>query len=561
MRTFTDAAACAIGPQAAQEVHAALAAVCSLPQQVLADSNSSKGRPRRILARLSRLADGLPLDNEDEDEGDGDGAPRTRTARGHRRPVSEDQRTATRIQRFLELSSVTRAARALDARDPQVVAALRAKHPTAEPATLLHTDVPAIQLDEETWRTTLDRMRSKMGAAGGPSGWTFEHVMAAVDSSSAAFSASLTFVNLMLGGELPRHSGLLDSTLIGLTKPDGSVRPIAIGEVWYRMATQCILTVVAGEGRALAPLQLGVGVPGGAEAFAHGANAARQADQESYVLAADIDNAFNSVSRSAIFAAVRDKVPQILKFVQWAYGGPTNLHIMGAAPGTPPVQSQTGVRQGDPLGPLLFALALQGPLERTCEVAPTASLGGYLDDIRFVGRAPQLRAAFPVLRAEALEIGLRMRPSKMALTGGPDPESGALLAAELGVRHCPDGVVLCGTPVGTDAFVEATVGDRADAVIEQVNKLMRLPLRAQSRCTLLRASLALRLAHYLRTLPWERVSAATRRVEAAIVTALAIIFRVSRTRGDTGGAARLSADGSASAARRSRPPPRHSPSS
>ena len=534
MRKIMDAAASAIGPDAAQEVHAALAGVCSLPQQVLADNNSSKGRPRRILARLSRLAEGLPLNDENDDEDDIGGAPRAHTTRGQRRPVSEDQRTATRIQRFLELSSVTRAARALasqpmaDARDPRVVAALRAKHPAAEPAPLLGTDTPALQIDDEIWRKTLERVRSKLGAAGGPSGWTFEHVIAAVDSSTAAFSAALAFINLMLSGELPRHSGLLDSTLIGLTKPDGSVRPIAIGEVWYRLATQCIITVVADEGRALAPLQLGVGVPGGAEAFAHGARAALLADPEAYLLTLDVENAFNSVSRSAIFEAVQDRVPQLLKFVQWAYGGHTDLHIMGAAPGTPPVQSQTGVRQGDPLGPLLFALALQGPLERTCEVAPAASLGGYLDDLRIVGRAPQLRAAFPVLRTGALGIGLRMRPSKMALTGGPGPGAAALLATELGVQHSPDGVLLCGTPTGTDAFVEAAVSERADAVIEQVNKLMRLPLRAQSRCTLLRASLALRLAHYLRTLPWERVSAATRRVEAAIVTALATIFRVSQ---------------------------------
>ena len=135
---------------------------------------------------------------------------------------------------------------------------------------------------------------------------------------------------------------------------------------------------------------------------------------------------------------------------------------------------------------------------------------------------------FPVLQTGAFGIGLRMRPSKMALTGGPDADSAAELAMELGVQHRPDGVLLCGTPVGTDAFVEATVSERADAVIEQINKLMRLPLRAQTRCTLLRASLALRLAHYMRTLPWDRVSAATSRVEAAIITALATIFRMSR---------------------------------
>ena len=43
--------------------------------------------------------------------------------------------------------------------------------------------------------------------------------------------ATLAFVNLILSGELPRHDSLLESSLIGLRKPDGGVRPIAIGEV------------------------------------------------------------------------------------------------------------------------------------------------------------------------------------------------------------------------------------------------------------------------------------------------------------------------------------------
>ena len=72
--------------------------------------------------------------------------------------------------------------------------------------------------------------------------------------------------------------------------------------------------------------------------------------------------------------------------VQWAYGAPTNLHVVGAPSGTPPIKSQCDVRQGDPLGPLLFAPAMQG-LEQAGDAAPDTVLLAYLDDVHLVSKA------------------------------------------------------------------------------------------------------------------------------------------------------------------------------
>ena len=109
-------------------------------------------------------------------------------------------------------------------------------------------------------------------------------------------------------------------------------------------------------------------------------------DPGTLIISVDTANAFNSVHRDSIFAAVQQSGPALLPMMQWVYGEETPLHIVGAPEGTPPVMSQRGVQQGNPLGPLLLALTLQHVLElvdAACEEAPLVS---YLDDMNIVGK-------------------------------------------------------------------------------------------------------------------------------------------------------------------------------
>eukprot|EP00731_Ephydatia_muelleri_P013255 Em0007g565a len=77
-------------------------------------------------------------------------------------------------------------------------------------------------------------------------------------------------------------------------------------------------------------------------------------DGDFVVLKADMRNAFNLVSRQAILDECASLFPELLPWVLWCYGTHSALwHPMGR------VSSESGVQQGDPLGPLLFALVLQ----------------------------------------------------------------------------------------------------------------------------------------------------------------------------------------------------------
>ena len=81
-------------------------------------------------------------------------------------------------------------------------------------------------------------------------------IRAACQASDGALDDTLEVVNLILSGELAWEPFLLDRLLIGLEKPGGGVRPIAISKTWCRFVGVCALrTHGRGIGAGLAPLR------------------------------------------------------------------------------------------------------------------------------------------------------------------------------------------------------------------------------------------------------------------------------------------------------------------
>ena len=147
---------------------------------------------------------------------------------------------------------------------------------------------------------------------------------------------------------------LAGGNLTALNKPTpGDIRPIAVGEVLCRLTGKCLCAVLRSKMTSFfEPYQFGVAVPCGAERIAHGLRTCidqHWMEHDFGVLKVDMTNAFNLVSRQAILSECAKHFPELLPWVSWCYGQhPLLWHSLGC------LLSESGVQQGDPLGPMLL---------------------------------------------------------------------------------------------------------------------------------------------------------------------------------------------------------------
>ena len=272
---------------------------------------------------------------------------------------------------------------------------------------------------------------------------------------------------------------LCGASLVAPPKTDGGLRKIAVGEVLRRLVGKCLLGSMGSDVTdRLEPLQVGVGARGGCEAIGHCARqwmCRHRGDRERLLVKIDMENAFNCVDREAMLDAVRATFPYLAPWVDSMYGEQSGLWMDGHR-----IDSQRGVQQGDPLGPLLFSLALQVAIERVQARAEFESPGDldfmvfYLDDGALAGPSDVVLWFATELEKEFNAIGLSVNwgvgkseaiPSAME-AGVVDHNR--ILQLHVNTTGC---FKLLGAAIGNDRFCEAASEKRRKKVAPLFNAL------------------------------------------------------------------------------------------
>jgi hypothetical protein len=231
------------------------------------------------------------------------------------------------------------------------------------------------------------------GASAGPSGLSADHLtVAMVDDTCLQGICDIT--SDILKGAIHGLGRLLliAATSIGSDKEKGGIRPLAIGEIYYKLAAKATcgdFKKSKAQPKVFKGIQLGCGAEGGCERATHIAQTdiARQ-DRDCVVISTDKMNAYNMDCRMKMMQAVNNPdIPRkVAKFAHWSYHSDVPLLLMEGNKVKGVIPSETGPRQGCPAGGLLWNISNQPAYEQALQDVEDVRGLAITDDFVIFGK-------------------------------------------------------------------------------------------------------------------------------------------------------------------------------
>ena len=254
-----------------------------------------------------------------------------------------------------------------------------------------------------------EAIRSFSGSSGGGvDGLRHIHLQDLISNQTAEAGYRLIIsltssINTFLNGQISYICRILffSANLTALRKRDGGIRPIAVRNILRRLASKVANHFASHKvSNFLRPVQLGVSVRNACEAAVHSARIITKSPN--YILAKlNIKNAFNSIRRDVLQRKFMMNCSEVFRL--FAYGSPTPHMANGKL-----IWSDSDVQQGDPLGQLIFSLAIH-------DIASSMKSNvnvWYLNDATIAGDPRSACDDIKICSCMLANIGLFLNPSK-----------------------------------------------------------------------------------------------------------------------------------------------------
>ncbi|KAG7301774.1 hypothetical protein JYU34_014797 [Plutella xylostella] len=305
-------------------------------------------------------------------------------------------------------------------RTPETITALKEKHPTpSRPLSFPpepNISSPFLSVTVSDVADAVDSFYS--GSAAGLDGLRPQHLkelisVSAGDNGHKLLESLTRLCNFLLKGMLNLEvcPYLYGASLCALSKSDGGIRPIAVGSVFRRLVAKVGGRAVKSEMSVfLQPHQLGYGTALGCEAAIHATRSFAMTGCENasndIILKVDLKNAFNSIERDGMLSKIQEHIPTLYPFLSQCYSLPSQLFYDSES-----ISSQVGAQQGDPLGPLIFSLAINDVVK---SLASPLNVW-YLDDGTIGGNIDTVEKDMKAIIDMFKEMGLELNSNKCEL--------------------------------------------------------------------------------------------------------------------------------------------------
>ncbi|XP_074347445.1 uncharacterized protein LOC141686301 [Apium graveolens] len=369
---------------------------------------------------------------------------------------------------------------------PDTLAELESKHPFV-PSPVLISSVIGVDALHVHKDLVLDRIGSfPKGTSCGRDGHRAQHLLDILGGAASAVAddqlGSITgVVNLFLSGKCPTQLGefIVSAPLTPLVKLGGGIRPITVGT----------------------DFQFGVGIPGGCEVVVHSVNRLLEARGDEVglsMLLVDFKNAFNLIDRSILLQEARVRCPSISPWVEFCYSCPARLYY-----GDSVLWSCQGVQQGDPLGPLFFALALHPLAQAIAQSCELSLQAWYLDDGTIIGDTLMAAKALDIIHADGPVRGLFLNIDKTELFWPVENPRGRVDGIfPTNISRPLKGVKLLGSSASVDAgFCHDLASQRVSKTISLMEAIHKLEDPQCELLLLLNCTGVAKLYYKLRTCP------------------------------------------------------------